>query len=196
LDEQDENDKRCEQPGCDEGELLGRAARARRDPATGGAGRAAAEGAVAEEVGEELVEEAPAAERRPACAAALTLKLPQVLFADSDRLLLAVLPDPHACDGGPTPVDLAHRGRHENLLAAGTPAREGLVHGGTRRVEKRVPGNVPRFVATQTIRKHTPTAPAWRLPAETAYEPRPSTWVVDLQVIRPDPYVEQKGRGG
>src|SRR6187397_863260 len=109
-------------------DLLGRAARARRDRATGGARRAAAETAVAEEVGEELVEEAPATERRPSCRAALTLKLPKVLFADGDRPLLAVLPDPHACDGGPTPVDLAHRGGHENLLAAGSSAREGLAY--------------------------------------------------------------------
>ena len=113
-------------------DLLGRAARARRGRATGGAGRAAAEAAVAEEVGEELVEEAPATERRPPCPAALTLKLPKVLFTDGDRPLLAVLPDPHGCDGGPTPVDLAHRGGHENLLAAGASAREGLAHGGAR----------------------------------------------------------------
>jgi hypothetical protein len=100
-------------------DLLGRAARARRGRATGGAGRAAAEAAVAEEVGEELVEEAPATEWRSPCPAALTLKLPKVLFADVDRSLLAVLPDPHGCDGGPTPVDLAHRRSHENLLTAG-----------------------------------------------------------------------------
>src|SRR3954454_165494 len=62
-------------------DLLRRAARARRGRATGGAGRAAAEAAVAEEVGEELVEEAPATERRPRCRAVLTLKLPKVLFA-------------------------------------------------------------------------------------------------------------------
>jgi len=52
---------------------------------------------------------------------------------------------------------------------------------------------VLRFVAIQTIRMHTPTAPGWRLPAETAYESRPGTWVLYLQVIRPDPYVEQEG---
>ena len=108
-------------------DLLGRAARPRGRHATAGAGRAAAETAVAEEVGEELVEEAaPATERRPRRSAALTLKLPKVLFADGDRPLLAVLPDPNRRDGGPTPVDLAHRGGHENLLAAGASAREGL----------------------------------------------------------------------
>ena len=47
-------------------DLLGRAARPRGGHATAVAGRAAAEGAVAEEVGEELVEEAaPATEGRP-----------------------------------------------------------------------------------------------------------------------------------
>ena len=105
----------------------------------GGTGRAAARAAVAEEVGEELVEEAPATERRPPRPATLTLKLPKVLFADGDRPLLAVLPDPHGCDGGPTPVDLAHRGRHENLLAAGASAREGLAHGGARLGEETRP---------------------------------------------------------
>jgi hypothetical protein len=75
-------------------DLLGRAARARRGRATGGAGRAATKAAVTEEVGEELVEEAPATERRPPYPATLTLKLPKMLFADSNRPLLAVLPDP------------------------------------------------------------------------------------------------------
>src|SRR4029450_2726612 len=116
-------------------DLLGRAARARRSRATGGAGRAAAEAAGAEEVGEELVEEAPATEWRPACPAALTLKLPKVLFTDGDRPLLAVLPDPHGCDGGPTPVDLAHRSGHENLLAAGASGGRGWGGGGAREGE-------------------------------------------------------------
>jgi hypothetical protein len=40
---------------------------------------------------------------------------------------------------------------------------------------------------------HTPTAPGWRLPAEAAYESPPGTCSLDLQVIRPDPYVEQDG---
>ena len=95
-------------------DLLRRAARAGGGRATDGVGRAGAKAAVAEEVGEELVEEAPATERRPPYAATLTLKLPKVLFADGDRPLLTVLPDPHGCDGGPTPVDLAHRGRHQS----------------------------------------------------------------------------------
>jgi hypothetical protein len=129
-------------------DLLGRAARARRGRATGSAGHTAAEAAVAEEVREELVEEAPATERRLRCSAGLAPKFPKVLLTDGDRSLLAALPDPHGCDRGPTPVDLAHRRGHENLLAAGTPAREGLVHGSTRLVEKRVPGSVLRFVAT------------------------------------------------
>src|SRR3954453_13634942 len=120
-------------------DLLGRAARPRGRHVGAVVGSATAEPAVAEEVREELVEEAPATERRPPYAATLTLKLPQVLFADGDRPLLTVLPDPHGCDGGPTPVDLAHRGRHQILLAAGTPAREGLVHGGTRLVENASP---------------------------------------------------------
>src|SRR4029453_12182390 len=104
--------------------LLGRAARGRRGRATGSAPRAAAKAGVAEEVGEELVEETPATERRPPCPAALTLKLPQVLFADGDRPLLAVLPDPNRRHGGPTPVDLAHRGGHEK------PPRSGRFGGG------------------------------------------------------------------
>src|SRR4029450_12870821 len=66
-------------------DLLGRAARARRRRATGRARRAAAEAAVAEEVGEELVEETPATERRSPCPAALTLKLPQVRLPDGIR---------------------------------------------------------------------------------------------------------------
>jgi len=111
-------------------DLLGWAARPRGRHAGAVAGRATAERAVAEEVGEELVEEAtPATEGRSRRSAALTLEFPEVLFADGDRPLLAVLPDPHRCDGGPTPVDLAHRGGHEYLLAAGASAREGLAHG-------------------------------------------------------------------
>ena len=40
---------------------------------------------------------------------------------------------------------------------------------------------------------HT-TAPAWRLPARNGLrEWRPGTWILDLQMIRPDPYVEQEG---
>src|SRR4029079_14018036 len=107
-------------------DLLGRAARARRGRVAGGARRAAAEAAVAEEVGEELVEEAPTAERRPPYPATLTLKLAKMLFADGGRPLLAFLPDPHGCDGGPTPVDLAHRSGHENLLAAGALGAKGV----------------------------------------------------------------------
>src|SRR4029079_13107554 len=111
-------------------DLLGWAARPRGRHASAIAGRATAERAVAEEVGEELVgEAAPATKGRPRSSAALRLELPQVLFADGDRPLLAVLPDPHGCDGGPTPVDLAHRGGHENLLAAGASAHERLAHG-------------------------------------------------------------------
>jgi cell division septation protein DedD len=106
--------------------------------------RAPAE-AVAEEVGEELVEEAAPASEGDRRAAALTLKLPEVLFADGDRSLFAVLPDPHACDGGPTPVDLAHRGGHENLLAAGSSAREGLAYEGARLVEKTRPRKCTAF---------------------------------------------------
>ena len=107
-------------------DLLGGAARPRGRHAAI-AGRAAA---IAEEIGEELVEEAaPTTEGRPRRAAGLRLELPEVLFADGDRPLLAVLPNPHGCYGGPTPVDLAHRGGHENLLAAGASARERLAHG-------------------------------------------------------------------
>ena len=105
-------------------DLLGRAPWPRGRRASG-ARRAVEDTAVTEEVGEELIEEASAAERRPRRSAVLTLKLAKVLFADSDRPLLAVLPDPNRRDGGPTPVDLAHRGSHENLLAAGASAREG-----------------------------------------------------------------------
>src|SRR4029078_7558048 len=71
--------------------LLGGAARTRRGRTTGNARRGAAKAAIAEEVGEELVEETPATERRPPCRAALTLKLPHGLFADGHRALLAVL---------------------------------------------------------------------------------------------------------
>ena len=57
--------------------LLGRAARPRGRHAGAVAGRATADRAVAEEIGEELVEEAaPAAEGRSRRSAALTLKLP------------------------------------------------------------------------------------------------------------------------
>ena len=113
-------------------DLLGRAARARRGRATGDAGRAATKAAVAEEVGEELVEEAAATERRPPYPATLTLKLAKMLFADGERPLLAVLPDPHGCDGGPTPVDLAHRSGHEKPPRSGHFGAKGLAHRGAR----------------------------------------------------------------
>ena len=107
-------------------DLLGRAARPRGRHAGAVAGRATAERAVAEEIGEELVEEAaPAAEGRARRSAALTLELAEVLFADGDRSLLAVLPDPNRRDGRTNPVDLADRGGH--LLG---PPRSGLT--GTR----------------------------------------------------------------
>src|SRR3954451_21726109 len=107
-------------------DLLGGAARpcgGRTIPCT----RAApAEGAVIEEVGEELVEEAaPPAEGRARSRATPTLELPQVLFAYGDRAGLAILADPHGCNGRANPVDLAHRGGHwSDLLAAGFPTRE------------------------------------------------------------------------
>jgi hypothetical protein len=47
------------------------------------------------------------------------------------------------------------------------------------------------FVAAETIRKHTPSSRSV-MPAcskgPTLVAPR--TWILDLQVIRPDPYVE------
>jgi hypothetical protein len=52
---------------------------------------------------------------------------------------------------------------------------------------------VLRFVATQTIRKHAPTARAWRLPGRNGLRVASGTWVLDLQVIRPDRYVQQEG---
>jgi hypothetical protein len=49
------------------------------------------------------------------------------------------------------------------------------------------------FVAAETIRKHTPSSrsvmPACSEPTLVA----PRTWILDLQVIRPDPYVELEG---
>ncbi len=110
-------------------------------------------GAVAEEVGEELVEEAaPAAERRPPCSAALTLKLPKVLFADGDRPLLAVLPDPNRRNSGTN----AHRSR-TSWWPLSEPPRSGLFGArgvGVRRRpprwRKRVPGSVHRFPAAET----------------------------------------------
>ena len=125
-------------------DLLGRPARPRGGCATVGTGATPAEGAVAEEVGEELVEEAaPAAEGRSRRSAALTLELPEVLFADGDRSLFAVLSDPNRGNGGPTPVDLAHRGGHGVLLPAGAPTRKRWAPRRPPRWKDRVPEGVP-----------------------------------------------------
>src|SRR4249919_2794796 len=103
-------------------DLLGRAARPRGRHAAIAGGAAA----IAEEVGEELVEEAaPATEGRPRRSAGLRLELPQVLFADCDRPLFAVLPDPNRRNSRTNPIDLADRGGHLS-----EPPRSGLA--GTR----------------------------------------------------------------
>src|SRR3954451_2169103 len=106
-------------------DLLGGAARPCGGGRTGPCTRAApAEGAVTEEVGEELVEEAaPPTEGRARSRTAPTLELSQVLFADGDRALLAVLGDPHGCYGRADPVDLAHRGGHRSETSSQRASR-------------------------------------------------------------------------
>jgi hypothetical protein len=62
------------------------------------------------------------------------------------------------------------------------------------RSKKRVPGSVHRFPAAETNPQAHTASPSVPLPARNGLrESRPGTWILDLQVIRPDPYVEQEG---